>query len=212
MITRRQALTGVATLAASSVALGLLNQSPQSIQTKKRKPTYLDGAEYFTNFELTNHLGEKFNFYDDLIKDKFVVINMMYAQCSEGVCPISTMNLKKVHEKLADRVGGDIHFYSISLAANHDSPRVLKKYTEDNGIGTGWQFLTGNYDEIEIIRRRLGFFDHDPIVDKDRTQHAGMVRIGSDHYKRWMMAPALGSHRSILQVINHAYRAPNSIV
>jgi len=205
MISRRSLIKGIS--GALSVFAGLailknLNIANKNVANRR------DSTQYFPNLELTNHLGEKVKFYDDLIKDKFVVINMMYAQCSEGICPISTFNLKKVHETLGDRVGREIHFYSISLDAYHDTPRVLKKYAEDNQIGQGWQFLTGNYDDIEIIRRKLGFYDHDPVVDKDRTAHAGVVRIGSDVYQRWMMAPALGSYTAILSVINHAYRAP----
>jgi protein SCO1/2 len=166
------------------------------------------GPGYFPNVELTNHLGQKLKFYDDLMKDKFVVINMMYAQCSEGVCPISTYNMKRVHKALGERVGRDIHMYSITLAADFDTPKVLKKYADDNKTGAGWQFLTGNYADIEIIRRKLGFYDMDPIVDANRSQHAGVVRIGYDKYDRWMMAPALGNHENILQVIRHADRTP----
>jgi protein SCO1 len=136
------------------------------------------------------------------------VINMMYAQCSEGVCPISTMNMKRVQKELGSRVGRDIHMYSITLAPDFDTPEVLKKYAEDHKTGPGWQFLTGKFSDIEIIRRKLGFYDMDPIVDANRSQHAGMVRIGSDAYDRWLMAPALGSHENILQVIRHADRAP----
>lgn len=210
MYTRRQILTGLGTTVASASALSLFSKNDVATpkQSHARKPKLSDGEKYFTNAELTNHLGQKVKFYDDLIKDKFVVINMMYAQCSEGVCPISTYNLKRVQKALGDRVGKDVHIYSISLDAIHDSPNVLKKYAESNNIGPGWQFLTGDYDDIEVIRRRLGFFDHDPIVDQDRANHAGIVRIGSDHYQRWLMAPALGNYQSIVQVINHAYRAP----
>jgi len=205
MISRRGLIKGLGVALAGLTGLSILKNL--NIDGKKA-PNPSTSPQYFPNVELTNHLGEKVRFYDDLIKDKFVVINMMYAQCSEGICPISTFNLKKAHEALGDRVGRDIHFYSISLDAYHDTPKVLKKYAEDHQIGNGWQFLTGNYDDIEIIRRKLGFYDHDPVADKDRTAHAGVVRIGSDVYQRWMMAPALGSYTAILSVINHAYRAP----
>ena len=35
------------------------------------------GAQYFPNVELTTHKGEKVRFFDDLIKDKVVVINFI---------------------------------------------------------------------------------------------------------------------------------------
>lgn len=96
------------------------------------------GADYFTNVELTNQNGEHVKFYDDLIKNKFVVINMMYAQCSEGICPISTYNMRQVQKALGDCVGRDIHMYSITLLPDFDTPQVLKKYAVDNKVGPGW--------------------------------------------------------------------------
>ena len=70
--------------------------------------------KYFPNFELVTHEGEKVRFYDDLIKDKIVVINFMYAKC-DGICVPVTMKLRRVQEILADRVGKDIFMYSITL-------------------------------------------------------------------------------------------------
>ena len=205
MITRRQMLGGIGTVAAASVAISILGVKPlASRQAENTSKTH--GADYFTNVVLTNQNGSQVKFYDDLIKNKFVVINMMYAQCSEGICPISTYNMRQVQKALGDRVGRDIHMYSITLLPDFDTPQVLKKYAADNKAGFGWQFLTGKFSDIEIVRRKLGFYDQDPVVDADRTQHAGVVRIGNDAYGNWMMAPALGSHESILQVIKHADR------
>ncbi len=41
---------------------------------------------YFPDFELTAHDGRKMKFYDDILKDKIVLINFMYADC-QGICP-----------------------------------------------------------------------------------------------------------------------------
>src|SRR3954453_20986852 len=61
---------------------------------------------HFPNVLLTTHQGKQVRFYDDLLKDKIVLINFMYAQC-EGVCPGITMNLARVQKLLGDRVGRD---------------------------------------------------------------------------------------------------------
>lgn len=216
LLSRRRLLAGLGAtgIGISVAAKSVFKPTKTQLGTKHTIHTHAsvsDGEQYFTNIELTNHHGQTLKFYDDLIKDKFVVINMMYAQCSEGICPISTYNLKKVHQALGGRVGQDIHFYSISLDSVHDTPNVLNRYAQSNQTGKGWQFLTGSYDDIEVIRHRLGFFDHDPVVDQDRANHAGIIRIGSDQYQQWLMAPALGNYKSILQVINHAYKSPKSI-
>ena len=123
-------------------------------------------------------------FYDDLIKGKIIVINMMYAQC-EGICPPMTVNLVKVQARLGDRVGRDIFMYSLTLQPELDTPAVLKDYAEAHGIGPGWLFLTGKRREMEILRRKLGFFDPDPAVDRDKSQHSGLVRFGNEALDRW---------------------------
>jgi cytochrome oxidase Cu insertion factor (SCO1/SenC/PrrC family) len=41
-------------------------------------------SQYFPNVELTTHRGDQVLFYDDLIKGKVVLINFMYATCTDS--------------------------------------------------------------------------------------------------------------------------------
>src|ERR671925_1366788 len=77
------------------------------------------GASHYTNAVLRTHENKKVRFYDDLIKDKLVVINFMYANC-QSACPRSTSNLVKVQRMLGGRVGRDIFMYSITLKPEQD--------------------------------------------------------------------------------------------
>jgi protein SCO1/2 len=145
-------------------------------------------ARYFPNYELTTHEGKKVHFYDDLIKDKIVVINFMYAQC-QGICPGITANLLKVQKLLGDRIARDIFMYSITLKPEEDSPEALHHYVEMHGVKRGWLFLTGKPDEIDQLRRRLGFSDTNPKLDQDKSNHIGMVRYGNEARQWWAMCP-----------------------
>ena len=157
-------------------------------------------AAYFPNFVLRTHEDKRVHFYDDLIKGKIVVINMMYAQC-EGICPAMTANLVRVQRALGDRVGRDIRMYSLTLQPELDTPGALKSYAEMHGVGPGWLFLTGKRREMEILRRKLGFFDPDPAVDRDKSQHAGFVRFGNEALDRWAACPALSNPEQIVRSI-----------
>jgi protein SCO1/2 len=145
---------------------------------------------YFPNVLLTTHEGKQVRFYDDLIKDKIVLINMMYAKC-EGVCPGITTNLVKVQRLLGDRVGKDIFMCSITLKPEQDTPQVLKTYAEGYKVGPGWNFLTGDPAEIEMLRRKLGFTNPDPVLDADKSQHIGMVWYGNEPLQQWAACPGL---------------------
>lgn len=93
-----------------------------------------------------------------------------------------------VQKELGDAVGRDIHMYSISL--DSDLPEDLQEYAEDYGVQPGWTFLTGDEDLVTEIRHRLGAFDPDPIIDLDKTQHAGVVVFGDEPKGRWCVFPA----------------------
>ena len=144
---------------------------------------------HLPNVELTTQDGKKVHFYDDLVKDKMVVINFMYAHC-EGICPTVTANLVRVQKILHDRIGHDIFMYSITLKPEEDTSQVLKEYADMHGTGPGWLFLTGKPADIELLRRSLGFTTADPSEDADKSTHIGMLRIGNEPMLRWSACPA----------------------
>ncbi len=156
------------------------------------------GAAYFTNAELRSHDGQTLRFYDDLLRGKIVLINFMYTNCGD-ICPGMTQNLADVQKLLGDRVGRDIFMYSFTLQPEHDTPERLKEYAETFDVKPGWLFLTGAPADIELLRRRLGFADSDPVEDADLEQHIGIVRIGNEPLNRWIMAAALLRPESLIQ-------------
>ncbi|MFN2595910.1 MAG: SCO family protein [Pyrinomonadaceae bacterium] len=158
-------------------------------------------ANYFPNCELQTHEGKTVRFYDDLIHgDKIVLFNFMYAQCT-GICPGMTANLVRVQKLLGARVGRDIFMHSITLKPDEDKPADLKMYVEMHGVKAGWLFLTGQRDDIEVLRRKLGFRDPNPTFDKDVSQHIGLVRFGNESIDRWAACPALANPEQIAKSV-----------
>src|SRR6476661_3953472 len=68
------------------------------------------GANYFPNLPLTTQDGTTVHFYDDVIKGKIVVIDLIYTHCVDS-CPLETARLAQVQKMLGARVGKDIFFY-----------------------------------------------------------------------------------------------------
>jgi protein SCO1 len=157
-------------------------------------------ATTFPNFVLEAHDGRKLRFYDDMLKNKIVVIGMMYTSCS-GVCPGNFTNLMLVQEMLGNRVGKDIFMYSLSLQPEFDRPEALKAYAKQRDLKPGWTLLTGKPPEIEQLRRKMGFYDSDPVADADLSNHAGVVRIGNVARDRWFMLPSMSSAKMIARAI-----------
>ena len=158
---------------------------------------------HLPNVPLRTHDGRTVRFYDDLIKDKIVTLNLMYARC-QGICLPVTENLVKVQRLLGDRVGRDIFMYSISIKPEQDTPDVLRHYAEVYGVGPGWLFLTGAPDDVELLRRGLGFVDPDPARDADKSNHTGMVRYGNEPLQLWAACPGLSNPEAIAKSILRA--------
>lgn len=85
------------------------------------------GKDYVPNVPVVTHDGQVLKFYDDLIQDRIVVISFIYASCQD-ICPLAMARLAEVQERLGNRVGRDIFFYSISIKPEHDTPARLKHY------------------------------------------------------------------------------------
>ncbi len=165
---------------------------------KELQPAAGDPKEpYFPNVSLTTHEGKVVRFYDDLIKNKVVIINATYTVCT-GVCPTNTANLLNLQESLGAEVGKDVFIYSITLQPEIDDAAALKAYAKKYGARPGWTFLTGKRADIEVLRRKLGFYDSDPVADADLSNHAGIFRIGNDRLGRWMMVPAMTPTRQVV--------------
>lgn len=165
---------------------------------------------YFPDVILRTQNNEKVRFYEDLIKDKIVTLNFFYAQC-DGVCPGITANLAKVQRALANRVGRDIFMCSFTLKPAEDTPKALRDYANLYHAKPGWTFLTGRPDDLELLRRSLGFTDPVPAVDKDKSQHIGNIKIGNEPLMLWTACPGMAHADWILKAISWMDRSPSAL-
>jgi protein SCO1 len=156
------------------------------------------GANYFPNVILTTQDGTKVHFYDDVIKGKIVVIDLIYTHCVDA-CPLETARLAQVQKLLGDRVGKDVFFYSISIDPNRDTPKVLKAYAEKYHVGAGWTFLTGKKSDIDLISKKLGLYsDPDP---NNPDGHTPSVLVGNEPSGQWIRNSATDNARFLANMI-----------
>ena len=143
------------------------------------------GEDYFPNYELTAHTGETLHFFDDVIEGKVVAVNFIFTSCKD-VCPMETARMASVYEILGDRVGSDVFFYSITIDPENDTVEVLRDYAERFGVnGDNWKFLTGNKEEIDIIRAKFGLFG-DPEEEQDLSNHNINLMLGNQSTGQWV--------------------------
>jgi protein SCO1/2 len=155
----------------------------------------------FPNVRLTTHRKLGVRFYDDLLKDKVVVISFMYTRCN-GTCPPTIASLRRLQTVLGDRAGRDVFLYSITLDPTHDTVQVLDEYATTVAAGPAWHFLTGRPDDITAVRQRLGFVNRDPIIDADKSQHSGLLLFGNVPADRWVACPALFGTERLMKLLS----------
>ena len=149
------------------------------------------------NVELFDHDGRGVGFYDDVMKGRKVLINVMYSVCS-NVCAPATRNLIEARRLLGDEAR-DLRFVSMSLTPLSDTPQVLRAYKKLHGIDASWTFLTGKPENVERVQRALGFIGNEPT--DDLLSHSAIARLCDERNLRWSHVNTVLPARSIARMI-----------
>ena len=174
---------------AALVAIGLL-AGPYALPAA---PAPRDAA-FFSNLPLITAEGQEVAFFDDLLKDKIVVVNFFYTSCAD-LCSLQTARMAQVYDWLSERMGRDVFFLSITLDPENDTPEKLATFAKGFGAGKGWTFLTGTRENIDAIRFKLG----------EKTNALALHRtdmvIGNAKTGVWRRSSVMGSLTIALQSI-----------
>ena len=173
---KRQSKTLITLAAVAMLVLGAVEALAQDTASDEEARA----RSYFTNLELINQDGQTVRFFDDVLKDKVVVINFIFSNC-EGACPLMTHKLTLVRDKLEGFIGEQIQFVSLSLDPQRDSPAALKKFAKtQNADHEGWVFLTGDPDHLDTIISKLGQYTD------DIEAHSTMMLAGNVSTAHWI--------------------------
>jgi protein SCO1/2 len=96
--------------------------------------------------------------------------------------------------------------YSFSLKPAEDTPRAMKEYAKMHGVKPGWTFLTGKPEDLELLRRKLGFTTPDLRADKDVTNHTGNIRYGNEPFMLWGACPGMADPQWIAESVEWMVR------
>ena len=172
----------------------MMTRAPAPLQAAPAHSPW--NADYFPNSTVTSQDGKTFKFYDDLIKDKTIVVNFIFTGCTQ-LCPLTTARLALVQEKLGDAVGRDIFFYSISMDPEHDTPEALKKFADGFKVKPGWLFLTGKPDELKLIRDKLGE------RSRDKSEHQAVIIMANEKTGEWKKDSVMSELDHIVETIRN---------
>jgi protein SCO1/2 len=77
----------------------------------------------------------------------------------------------------------------------------LKAYREKFSIKPGWTFLTGNEDDITLLRKRLGLY-MDEIQNDDRDHNLTFI-VGNDRTGKWIKRSPFDNSKVLANLIGY---------
>ncbi|AUY32110.1 SCO family protein [Pseudomonas sp. PONIH3] len=138
-----------------------------------------DAQTWFTDTVLKDQDGRELRFYSDVLKNKVVMLNVIFTHCNDA-CPLITRKLREVREAMGPALAAQVTFVSLSSDPLNDTPEVLKAFAQKQGVdGPNWLFLTGDKASVDLVLGRLGQFLPSP------EQHSTQLIAGDVAGKRW---------------------------
>lgn len=133
-------------------------------------------------FTLTKQDGKRLALKE--LRGKVLAITFIFASCAD-TCPLLTAKMAGIQDRLGADFGKKVHFVSITVDAERDTPEVLKQYAEGHKANpAGWAFLTGMSAEIREVAKRYGiYYKKTPRGDVDHTfltslvDQSGILRV-----------------------------------
>jgi protein SCO1/2 len=163
------------TLALKLVLVGFLLSVPEMSrsapsQGAMEKPDLPD-------VELIDQDGQTVKLYSGLVKGRTVAINFIFTSCTMICSPLGA-TFGRLQKELREKK--DLHFITISLDPDQDTPQKLKSFASQFQRQPGWTLLTGHKPSIEKVLRALG----GDVIEKEL--HTPIIILGNDRTGQWV--------------------------
>ncbi|WP_442793455.1 SCO family protein [Paraburkholderia sp. HP33-1] len=122
--------------------------------------------------------GKSVSLVDELNDGRPVVLTFIYTSCTT-ICPM----VSQTFEQLQDELGSErdkVHFVSISIDPEQDTPARLRAYAERFGAGPQWQYYTGTVDASIAAQRAFN------VYRGDKMNHTAVAFLRAAPGKPWL--------------------------
>jgi len=107
------------------------------------------------DFQLINQSDRPIRLSD--FAGRIIAVNFIYTRCPlPEVCPRLSANFAHLQKRFRQQMEKDLVLLSITLDSQYDNATVLADYAKRWGAGDGWQFLTGDPADIQILANQFG--------------------------------------------------------
>lgn len=103
------------------------------------------------DFELVDQDGRRLSSSE--LRGKVVLLDFVFTLCP-GPCPILTARQVDVQRAIPDELRERVHFVSISLDPENDTPEAMRAYGEAHGASfDNWSFVGGQPGTVDAVVR-----------------------------------------------------------
>jgi protein SCO1/2 len=138
--------------------------------------------------------GRPVNVYQDLAKDKLLVVNFIFTTC-KGVCPPMGVNFGHLQRRLGNRLGRDVNLVSVTVDPVTDTPERLKAWGKQFDASPGWTLLTGSKRDVDRLLKALRVFT------PDKSDHSPFILVGWATEGRWQRVHGLTPADKLSEII-----------
>ena len=156
-----------------------------------QNPRYAATTETYVipDVELIDQSGSSVSLRTPLGADQPIALNFIFTTCTT-ICPVMTATFAQMRRELGD-AGDQLRMVSISIDPEYDRPDKLKAYSEQFGAGPGWEFLTGDSNDIMQV---LSSFDS---YAGSKMNHQPITLLKSPGSSSWTRIDGLASGRDL---------------
>ena len=131
----------------SIAMLLMLSVNPPDLQAETKRYKRTLAAYSIPDVTLINQDREEVNLKDFLNSGKPVLLDFIYSTCTT-ICPVLSAGFSNMQKKLGPNVD-KVHFVSISIDPEYDTPERMRQYLDRYRAKPGWNYFTGTRKDIE---------------------------------------------------------------
>ncbi len=128
---------------------------------------------------LVNQNGAKVKLKSLISSKKVVLIDFIFTTCTT-ICPVLSAGFSNFQKKIGPD-SKNVHLVSISIDPEHDTPKRMREYLKRYDAKSGWDFLTGNPNDIKKVLLALNANTAD-----NKMYHLPLAILHSSSANQWV--------------------------
>jgi protein SCO1/2 len=169
-------------------AAGALKASPSAAESAAHDAAARASKGYASShhrYELPNVVlvgrdGRRVPMIEVVPRDAPVALTFIFTRCG-SVCPVLSRTLAGLRKRMRAKADA-VRVVSITIDPEHDTPEELQAYAEHYEATAGWQFYTGEPEQIDAILHAFDAFsqvreEHKPITFLRRAYGDDWTRL-----------------------------------